>query len=191
MAWVAVRAFDLASHTELAIYDKVWKRTSIGVGYLTDKDMIDPNFPDCQWLLPAGSPDPYALQMKAVASLGDGCPTLALPYASPLNMIVNADGMPIDTNGKVIDRRHPQGKPQFVDRDGDGDVYDDAYLSDTRLRPLPHPGATVELNRYRVVIPPNTQGPVAITAVVYYQSFEAAVAKSCWVISRIPSRWHT
>ncbi len=177
VAWVAVRAFDLASQTELAIYDAVWNRVSIGVGYLTNREMIDPNFPGCKWVLPAGSPDPYALQMKAVASLGDGCPTLALPYAAPLNLVVNANGMPIDANGKVIDRNHPTGKPQFVDYDGDGDIYDDAYLSDTRLRPLPHPGATIELNRYHLVIPPGTKGPVAITALIYYQSFEAAVAK--------------
>ncbi len=177
VAWIAVRAVDLEGQRELAIHDAFWNRTSIGVGYLTNRDMLDPNVPGCEWVLPAGSPDPYAVQMKAVASLGDGCPTLALPYATPLNLVVNADGMPIDVGGRVIDRGNPLGQPQFVDRDGDGDVYDDAYLSDTRLQPLPHPGATVELDRYRVVIPPGTKGPVAITAVVYYQSFEAVVAK--------------
>jgi hypothetical protein len=139
--------------------------------------MVDPTFPHCQWHLPAGSPDPYAWQFKAVASLGDGCPTLDLPYATPLNMVVNAAGMPIDAHQQVIDRENPQGLPQYQDRDGDGDLYDDAYLSDTRLQPLPHPEATVHLNRYAVVIPPGTVGPVAVTAAVYYQSFEAVVAR--------------
>lgn len=176
-AWVALRAFDLATGHELQIADTVWHRTSAGVGYLTATDMVDPNFPGCDWLLPAGSPDPYAWQFKAVASLGDGCPTLALPYATPLNLVVNAAGIPIDTAGNIIDRQNPQGLPQYRDLDGDGDLYDDAYLLDTRLRPLPHPGATVDLDRYAVVIPPDTVGPVAVTAAVYYQSFEAVVAK--------------
>ena len=69
------------------------------------------------------------------------------------------------------------GQPQYIDRNGDGDLYNDAYLSDTRLQPLPHAGATVHLDRYAVVIPPGTAGPVAVTAAVYYQSFEAMVAK--------------
>ncbi len=33
------------------------------------------------------------------------------------------------------------------------------------------------IDRYSVVIPPGTPGPVAVTAAVYYQSFEAVVAK--------------
>jgi len=77
----------------------------------------------------------------------------------------------------VIDRAHPLGLPQYRDHDGDGDLYDDAYLLDTRLQPLPHAGATVHLDRYAVVIPPGTAGPVAVTAAVYYQSFEAVVAQ--------------
>ena len=177
VAWVALRAVDLATGTELAIADAAWQRTSLGVGYLTATDMVDPNFPHCHWHLPAGSPDPYAWQFKAVASLGDGCPTLDLPYATPLNMVVNAEGMPIAADGHVIDREHPQGVPQYTDLNGDGDLYNDAYLGDTRLQPLPHPGATVHLDRYAVVIPPGTVGPVAVTAAVYYQSFEAMVAK--------------
>jgi hypothetical protein len=176
-AWVALRAFDLATGTELEIFDAVWNRTSRGVGYLTDTDLVDPTFPGCQWLLPAGSPDPYAWQFKAVASLGDGCPTLQLPYATPLNLVVNDQGMPIDTTGQVIDRDHPLGLPQFKDLDGDGDLYDDAFLLDTRLRPMPQAASTVHLERYAVVIPPGTRGPVAVTAAVYYQSFEGLVAK--------------
>jgi len=31
-------------------------------------------FPRCGWKVPAGSPDPYAYQFKAVATLGDDCP---------------------------------------------------------------------------------------------------------------------
>jgi len=69
-AWVAVRAFDVATGRELEIADSFWKRRSVGVGYLTNKDMIDPNFPGCNWEVPAGAPDPYAWQFRAVASLG-------------------------------------------------------------------------------------------------------------------------
>src|SRR5262249_55634398 len=82
-AWVAISAFDLATGTELAIHDAFWNRTSQGVGRLTTKDMADPSFPGCGWTVPAGSADPYAYQFKAVATLGDGCPTLDLVYAAP------------------------------------------------------------------------------------------------------------
>ena len=176
IAWVAVRAFDLGSGRELEIYDSVWKRTARGVGNLTREAMLDPNVPKCQWSLPAGSPDPYAVQFKAVATLGDGCPTLDLGYAHAGNIVVNRTGQPIDKNGSLIDRDHPQGMPQFRDLDGDGDVYDDAFLGDTRLDPLPHASATRSLDRYAVVIPAGAVGPVAVTAAVYYQSIEAMAA---------------
>ncbi|HEX9622656.1 MAG TPA: Ig-like domain-containing protein [Polyangiaceae bacterium] len=176
-AWVAVRAFDVDSGRELQIDDSFWKRRSLGVGYLTDRDSIDPSFPGCKWKVPAGSPDPYAWQFRAVASLGDGCPTLDLPYAAPLNMAVNETGLPIDASGAVIGRENPLGLPQFKDVDRDGDAYDDSFLLDNRLRPLPHKGATLELDRYSVVIPEGTVGPVAVSVAVYYQSMEAVVAK--------------
>jgi hypothetical protein len=176
-AWLAVHAFDLNTGKELPIEDSFWKRRSLGVGYLTDKDMVDPNFPGCNWRQPAGAPDPYAWQFRAVASLGDGCPTLELPYAKPLNMKVNAGGLPVDKDGNVIDRAHPLGLPVFEDKDGDGDVYDDAFLIDHRLRPMPNAGATLNLDRYSVVIPEGTAGPISVTAAVYYQSVEALVAK--------------
>jgi len=176
-SWVSVRAWDLATGTELSIYDSFWGRTTAGVGYLTAADVTDPNYPGCGWVVPAGSPDPYSYQIKAVASLGDGCPTLELPYATALNLVVDAQGLPTDATGTVIDRNNPLGLPRYQDFDGDGDLYDDAYLVDTRLRPLPHPGATLDLDRYSVVIPAGTVGPVAVTAAVYYQSIEAIVAK--------------
>jgi hypothetical protein len=176
-AWVAVRAWDLATGTELQIHDSFWNRDSLGVGYLTAASQVDPNYAGCNWTIPAGSPDPYALQFKAVASLGNGCPTLDLPYATPINMIVNAQGLPTDASGTVIDRNNPLGLPRFADNDGDGDLFDDSFLVDSRLRPLPHAGATASLNRYSVVIPAGTAGPVAVTAAVYYQSFEAIVAR--------------
>jgi len=176
VAWIALRAFDLESGRELNIYDSAWKRTSLGVGGLTRDAMLDPNVPACRWRLPAGSPDPYAVQFRAVASLGDGCPTLDLVYAHAPNLVVNRSGQPIDAHGNVIDRRHPQGVPQFVDRDGDGDPFDDAYLSDTRLDPLPHAGATRSLDRYSVEIPADASGPIAVSAAVYYQSVEAIAA---------------
>jgi len=177
-AWVALHAFDLATGRELPIYDAYWKRTSIGIGSLTRAKGRDPNFPQCgEHELPAGSPDPYAYQFRAVASLGDGCPTLALPYATPLNLKVDKNGLPVDAAGRTIDRSNPRGLPVFEDRDGDGDLYDDSYLVDTRLQPLPHAGATARLDRYSVVIPPGTRGPVAVGAAVYYQSLEGIVAK--------------
>lgn len=176
-AWVSIRAWDLDTGDELEIQDSFWGRTSLGVGYLVDADVVDPNFSGCNWTLPAGSPDPYAYQFKAVASLGDGCPTLALPYATPLNLVTNANEEPVDSGGVVIDRDNPLGLPQFQDLDGDGDLYDDSFLIDTRLRPLPHAGASLDLTRYSVVIPAGTVGPVAVTAAVYYQSFEAIVAE--------------
>lgn len=176
IAWLAVRATDLSTGEELPIYDAKWNRTSLGVGYLTNKDMVDPNFPDCNWILPAGSPDPYAYLFRAVASLGDGCPTLALSGATPLNLVVNTDGMPIDRNDQAIDRNNPLGLPQYKDMDGDGDFYDDSFLADTRLRPLPHQEAALDLDRYEVLIPDNITGPVAVSATVYYQSVEAMVS---------------
>ncbi len=176
-AWVAVRAWDVGTGAQLDIYDSVWNRTSTGIGYFTTADQTDPNYPGCNWVLPAGSADPYAYQIKAVASLGDGCPTLMLPYATPLNLVTDANGLPIDSSGTVIDRANPLGVPQYADLDGDGDIYDDAYLVDTRLRPEPHPEASVQLNRYSVVLPADVVGPVAVTAAVYYQSVEGPVAR--------------
>jgi hypothetical protein len=177
-AWLAVHAFDLATGKELPIRDAVWKRTSIGVGNLTTEEMTDPNFPGCNWHIPPGSADPYAPQWKAIASLGDGCPTLDLPYAAPLNMVVNRDGLPIDPGGRVIDAAsNPRGLPQFRDVNGNGDRFDDSFLRDSRFRPMPHAEATKQIDRYAVEIPPGTAGPVALSAAVYYQSVEAMVAE--------------
>ena len=176
VAWLAVRAVDLGNGRELEIHDTAWNRTSVGVGGLTAAPMVDPNVPGCEWKLPAGSPDPYAVQFKAVATLGDGCPTLELAYAHAPNLVVNAAGQPIDDRGRVIDRSNPNGQPQYQDRDDDGDVYDDSFLSDTRLEPLPGRGATISLDRYSVVIPEDVVGPIAVTAAVYYQSIEAVAA---------------
>jgi len=175
-AWLAVHAFDLASGRELEIYDSVWKRTSRGVGDFTREPMLDPNVPGCKWTLPAGSPDPYAIQFKAVATLGDGCPTLDLAYAHARNLAVNRSGQPVDARGHAIDRTHPEGPPIFRDEDGDGDVYDDAFLSDTRLDPLPLKGAARLIDRYAVVVPAGIEGPIAVTTTVYYQSVEAVAA---------------
>ena len=174
-SWLSVRAWDTATGDELMIHDSFWNRDSLGVGYLTDTEVVDPNWPGCNWVLPAGAPDPYAYQFKAVASLGDGCPTLALPYATPLNLVTDAQGFPVDSGGTRIDRANPLGLPQYTDLDGDGDPYDDAFLQDTRLRPQPHADATAMIDRYSVVIPAGTQGPIAVTAAVYYQSMEAIV----------------
>jgi hypothetical protein len=177
IGWIAVHAYDLATGRELPIHDSTWNRTSIGVGSLTTEEMVDPAFPKCNWKLPAGSADPYSIQFKAVASLGDGCPTLDLPYATALNLVTDSNNMPIDASGKVIDAaNNPTGVPQFKDVNGNGDLFDDSFLVDSRLRPLPHPQATRKVDRYSVVIPPGTRGPVAVSTAVYYQSVEAIVA---------------
>ncbi len=175
-AWLSLHAYDLATGKELPIQDNVWKRTSIGVGNLTTEEMVDPNFPNCNWKIPAGSADPYSVQFKAVASLGNGCPTLDLPYATPLNLVVNKNGMPIDKNGRVIDKDNSTALPQFTDFDHNGDLFDDSFLRDTRFKPRGRPEYEKKIDRYSVVIPPGTQGPVAVTAAVYYQSIEAVVA---------------
>jgi hypothetical protein len=178
VGWVAVHAYDLATGHELAIHDSSWNRTSLGVGGLTTDEVVDPNFPKCKWELPPGSPDPWAIQFKAVASLGDGCPTLDLPYATALNIKTDpSSGLPVDASGKVVESvNNPKGLPVFQDTNGNGDLFDDSFLTDTRLRPLPHPGATKKIDRYSVVIPPGTRGPVAVSTAVYYQSVEAIVA---------------
>ena len=177
IAWLAISAFDLATGRELPIHDAFWNRTSMGVGRLTTTDMIDPSFPGCGWKLPVGSVDPYAYQFKAVATRGDECPTLELVYAAPRNLVTNSSGLPIDARGRAIDRQNPLGEPVFRDVNGNGDLYDDSFLRDTRLRPMPHSQAQVTLDRYAVVVPAGTRGPIAVAAAVYYQSIEAIVAK--------------
>ena len=175
-AWLAVHAYDLSTGKELPIQDTFWKRTSIGVGNLTTEEMIDPNFPGCNWKIPGGSADPYSMQFKAIASLGDGCPTLDLPYATPLNLAINKNGLPIAADGRVIDRGNPTALPQFKDVDGNGDLFDDSFLRDTRFKPRGRPEYEKKIDRYAVVIPPGTKGPIAVSAAVYYQSVEAVVA---------------
>ena len=177
IAWVAVHAIDLASGNELKIRDSFWKRSSVGVGNLTTHEEVDPAFPGCNWELPAGSADPFSIQFKAVASLGNGCPTLDLPYAAPLNMVTNTRGLPIDGDGRVIEAAsNPRGLPIFKDLNGNGDLFDDSFLRDSRLRPMPHAGAKASIDRYAVEIPEGTAGPIAVSAAVYYQSVEAIVA---------------
>jgi hypothetical protein len=76
----------------------------------------------------------------------------------------------------VVDASNPRGLLQFKDVNANGDLYDDSYLRDTRLKAMPHPEATQRIDRYSVIVPPSTEGPVAISAAVYYQSLEAIVA---------------
>ena len=91
---------------------------------------------------------------------------------------LSADGLPVDASGKVVDRaNNPTGLVQFKDTNGDGDVFADSFLVDSRLRPMPHPGATKKVDRYSVVIPPGTRCPVAVSTTIYYQSVEAIVAQ--------------
>ena len=174
-AWLALHAYDLSTGRELVIYDNVWNRNSLGVGNLTTEEMVDPNFPGCDWKIPAGSADPYSVQFKAVASLGNGCPTLDLPYATPLNLVTNKQGLPIDKDGKVIDQSNP-GLPIFKDLNSNGDYFDDSFLRDSRLKPRGRAEYQQKIDRYSVVVPPGTRGPIVVSAAVYYQSIEAMVA---------------
>lgn len=174
-AWLALHAYDLSTGRELVIHDNVWNRNSLGVGNLTTEEMVDPNFPGCDWRIPAGSADPYSVQFKAVASLGNGCPTLDLPYATPLNLVTNKQGLPIDKDGKVIDQSNP-GVPMFKDLNGNGDYFDDSFLRDSRLKPRGRAEYQQKIDRYSVVVPPGTHGPIVVSAAVYYQSIEAIVA---------------
>jgi hypothetical protein len=174
-AWLALHAYDLATGKELTIHDNVWNRDSVGVGNLTTEELVDPNFPGCNWKIPAGSADPYSVQFKAVASLGDGCPTLALPYATPLNLVTNNHGLPIDKDGRVIDASNPSLEV-FKDSNNNGDYFDDSFLRDTRFKPRGRREYQQRIDRYSIVVPPGTQGPIAVSAAVYYQSIEAIVA---------------
>ena len=116
------------------------------------------------------------MQFKAVASLGDHCPTLDLPYATPLNLTANKDGLPVDRNGRVIDSSNPSGLPQFKDINHNDDYFDDSFLRDTRLKPRGHSESQIKIDRYSIVIPAGTRGPIAASTIVYYQSVEAVVA---------------
>ncbi|MFZ5863709.1 MAG: hypothetical protein ACOYXR_12810 [Nitrospirota bacterium] len=211
-AWVAVRAWDtnntpeLTDDTELKIqYSPNSADRSVGIGYLTAGTVKpDPTYPsNCPdsgghaggWKLPEGSIDPNAYAFRAMATLDKRCPTLDLPYATPVNLNVNGNNMPTDGpngTGNVINRDNPLGIPIYADNDQDGDVFDDSFLSDTRLQPCrkdpvtgvscANPGATLNLTKYSVVVPASVngqpiKGPIAVTAAVYYQSFEAIVAK--------------
>lgn len=65
IAWLAVHAYDLATGNELKIHDNVWNRISVGVGNFTTEEMVDPNFPKCDWRIPVGSADPYSIQFSS------------------------------------------------------------------------------------------------------------------------------
>ena len=53
---------------------------------------------------------------------------------------------------------------------GNGDLFDDSFLRDTRFKPRGRPEYEKKIDRYAVVIPPGTKGPIAVSAAVYYQS---------------------
>ncbi|MFZ5863708.1 MAG: hypothetical protein ACOYXR_12805 [Nitrospirota bacterium] len=210
IAWLHLKAWDTrntantSDDVELFIRDSVrpaGAQDTLGVGNLTAQTLVDPAYPStCPdtsgsptgWKIPEGSPDPYAIQFKAVASEDRVCPTLDLPYATPINLRTTAAGLPADAAGNPVDRANPTRLPQYNDLDGDGDLFDDSFLVDTRLRPrgsgdlvttvnslrYPVVGPTVTTSRYSVVIPATgVVGPIAVTAAVYYQAFEAVVAK--------------
>lgn len=45
-AWLAIRAYDLATGKELLVHDSFWSRNSLGIGRLTTEEMLDPNYPE-------------------------------------------------------------------------------------------------------------------------------------------------
>ena len=178
IAWVAVHAYDLATGNELPIHDAVWDRTTLGVGGLTTEETVDPNYPGCNWPVPVGSADPYSVQFKAVASLGNGCPTLDLPYAAPLNMVTAKNGLPSTrTETSSMLPRTPRASSSSATRTATATSSTTPSSRTPACRPMPHPGATKAVDRYAVVVPVGTQGPVAVSASVYYQSVEAIVAR--------------
>ncbi len=216
-AWVAVHAYD-ATGRELPILDSARATTLAtadfpnpspkGIGYLVEREgLFDPNYQtpvntvNCNWPVPPGGIDPYAITLRAVASKDGVCPTLDLPYATPLNIVPDASGAPTGKNAAgvvvTVNRTNPTALPTYLDgttvngvvRPANGDFFDDAYLKDTRLQPMKgagnlyktatsnNPYAEAHMtNRYSVVIDSTTVGPVAVSATVYYQSFEAEVA---------------
>jgi len=200
-AWVLVKAWDTRNtavttdDVELMIRDSqkpAGQQDSLGVGYLTSAPIKpDPTYPatcpDTEgigggWKIPEGSIDPWAVTFKAMATVDTVCPTLDLPYATPVNLVVNANNMPTDAGGVVIDRNNPAGIPRYTDDDNDQDFFDDSFLSDTRLQPCRgttcnNQGNGVTVTRYSVVVPTNAVGPIAVTSTAYYQAFEGIVAK--------------
>ncbi len=200
-AWVNVKAWDTrntastADDVELMIHDSLkpaGQQDTLGVGYLTSATIKpDPTYPStCPdtegvgggWKIPEGSIDPWAVTFKAMATVDKVCPTLDLPYATPVNLVVNANNMPTDASGVVIDRNNPTGIPRYTDTDNDQDSFDDSFLRDTRLQPCrnvgcTNPGNGVTVTRYSVVVPATAVGPIAVTSTVYYQAFEGIVAK--------------
>jgi len=74
IAWLAVHAYDLATGASCR------SATRSGTGRRSGRPAHErgddrSELPGCAWRLPAASADPYAIQFKAVASIGDGCPT--------------------------------------------------------------------------------------------------------------------
>ena len=83
----------------------------------------------------------------------------------------------MDARGRVIDKNNPRGLPRFEDRDGDGDIYDDAYLTDTRLDPLRAAGRRLVARSLFSRHPGQTRsGRWRYRRAVYYQSVEAIAA---------------
>ena len=104
IAWVAVHAFDLGDRHRAADPRFVLEAHLRRRRQPDHEDMIDPALPGLRLeAARRARPIRISIQFKAVASLGDGCPTLDLPYAAPLNMVTNARGLPIDEDGRVID----------------------------------------------------------------------------------------
>src|SRR5574341_1808014 len=200
-AWVNVKAWDTRNtavttdDVELMIRDSqkpAGQQDSLGVGYLTSASIKpDPTYPStCPdtegvgggWKIPEGSIDPWAVTFKAMATVDKVCPTLDLPYATPVNLVVNGNNMPTDAGGVVIDRNNPTGIPRYTDTDNDQDFFDDSFLRDTRLQPCRgttcnNAGNGVTVTRYSVVVPLTAVEPIAVTSTVYYQAFEGIVAK--------------
>jgi hypothetical protein len=87
-------------------------------------------------------PDPFAYQFKAVATL-ETIVRRSLVYAAWQSRH-ECERLPIDAKGRVIDKHNPLGLP-ISKINWNGDPYDDSFLVDTRLRPMPHAGATIRL----------------------------------------------
>jgi hypothetical protein len=183
-AWIRITAVDTKGNTnpndDVTIYSQ---------GDLTQTDVVDTvnypaNCPNAEgsptgWLLPAGSIEPNAYALRAMATVDGTCPTLDLPYATPVNLVTNANGLPIDASGVVIDRNNPTGIPRYGNDPNAPEQFRGAFLYDTRLGPQRAGGNTyaTATRAVSIPIPSNAIGPIAVTGAVYYQAFEGIVAR--------------
>jgi NAD(P)-dependent dehydrogenase (short-subunit alcohol dehydrogenase family) len=96
--------------------------------------------------------------------------------ATPLNLVTNNKGLPTDQEGHVIDRDNSRALPQFKDVDGNGDLFDDSFLRDTRFKPRIAVEVTQERCRTYNYDTTDTGYPALMTATLSTDQVDALVA---------------